>query len=790
MFNISVHTIKINSGNRLGWIKKKIFDITQNHSFFLWLYVILLSVSLIPYYKNSQIVLGGEGNYWVDFSSVVSQHGSAWQSFGTGFISTSLNFVGLNIYFFIMLEKVLHNVKAINFILIFLIYFLPFFAIFKVCKELRASPFISFIISLFYIVNPFSLYFLMALNQWNTMALFVLPTFFLIIFKYYRNNFKLFFYFGFTSFVFAFTNANPPLMVVYQISIVLSTIVISYYNKATISKLFKKYAVLISSFVLFNAWWIANWFFVYADAKKILTIDFALSWLQEIGSSQPIIWQVFTFTTLLIPPGRSNFFLNYYTNILSFFIILIPIIILGYFLITHRPKQKHILFLMTMLIAIFFLAKGVQEPFGGIYKYLVLNFPGFNIFKSSTEKWGVLYLFIFTLLLIFIIIEFKKDKYYKLIISFFLIYLIFASIPFITSNFIPDNKIGPGYQSRNYIDKIEYQHLREQLNSDKIEYRVLSLPGSLNYQVLLHNNGDKYYSGMDPVLSNTNKPFIAAYTSNNMAIDILYTNISSPNYTKILALFNIKKIVINKDMVPWFGFKEKENTSELEKIFDTSMLSKKDGSIIVYDNQNYFLPRIYPSISPILINGSINEMFNVATSNNFTSGNNVFFILDQTNKSKLAFLQKYKPENSAPNITFQKINPAKYRFKVENASHPFFLVFSESYHSNWKAYIDGSFKFNEIIEEYNNTGVKEARHSMNLFEFGDISYYFKKPIDDDKHFLVNGYANAWYIDNLGSYDVTIYYWPQIIFYGGLAISLLSFFASLGYFIQKWKKRKA
>lgn len=775
---------------------KKILNIINNHSFFLLLFGILLAIVLCPFYRSNQIILGGEGNYWLDFFSFLSRQGTAWQNYSTGLFSTSINFVGFNVYFLLLIQTLFQKIEVVNFIQIFLIYFLPFYAILIVCKELKVSPFISFIISLFYIFNPFSLFFLFALNHWATMVMFIIPIYFWIIIRYFYNNFKLFLFFGFTSFIFAFTNAGPPLMVINQISIIVSTIVISYYYNKNITfiRMFKKYIVILTSFVLFNVWWIANWFINFTVARNMLTPAYSLAWL-EGEASKPIIWKIFTFTTLLIPPGRSNFFLNYYTNTLSFFLTLIPIIILGYFLIKYRLQKKHILFLVIMTLSIFFLIKGVGEPFGGIYRYLILNFPGFNVFKSANEKWGVLYLFVFTLLLIFIFIELKRDKYYNIIISLFIIYLSFASIPFITSNFIPDYHhpsipnydTSPGYSSRNYIDKIEYQHLREQINNDKIEYRVLSLPGSLNYQVLLHNNGDKYYSGMDPVLSNINKPFIAAYNDNS--IDILYTNISSPNYTKILALFNIKKIIINKDIVPWFGFKEKENISELKKIFDTSMFSKTEGSIIVYDNQNYFLPRIYPSISPILINGSIKEMFNVATSNNFTSGNNVFFILDQTNKSKLEFLQKYIPENSAPNITFQKINPAKYRVKVENASHPFFLVFSESYNSNWKAYIDSPFKFNEIIAEYNNTGVKEARHSNNLFEFGDISYYFKRPIDDSEHFLVNGYANAWYIDTLGTYDITLFYWPQIIFYGGLVISLITLFLSFGYFMIHNRKMK-
>jgi len=36
----------------------------------------------------------------------------------------------------------------------------------------------------------------------------------------------------------------------------------------------------------------------------------------------------------------------------------------------------------------------------------------------------------------------------------------------------------------------------------------------------------------------------------------------------------------------------------------------------------------------------------------------------------------------------KKINPTKYVVKVGKDEKPFFLVFSESYHPQWKAYVE------------------------------------------------------------------------------------------------------
>jgi hypothetical protein len=91
--------------------------------------------------------------------------------------------------------------------------------------------------------------------------------------------------------------------------------------------------------------------------------------------------------------------------------------------------------------------------------------------------------------------------------------------------------------------------------------------------------------------------------------------------------------------------------------------------------------------------------------------------------------------------------------------------------------------------------VKEARHEMELTP-GDISYLFAKPLPDENHFIVNGYANAWYIDpnefdkdGDGIFVVTLYFWPQSLFYLGLFISGLTFIGCVGYLFYDWRRCK-
>ena len=99
------------------------------------------------------------------------------------------------------------------------------------------------------------------------------------------------------------------------------------------------------------------------------------------------------------------------------------------------------------------------------------------------------------------------------------------------------------------------------------------------------------------------------------------------------------------------------------------------------------------------------------------------------------------------------------------------LVFSQSYHSDWKLY--------QVRSSDNNISYKGS-----LFET-----WFSKPLSDNTHYLINGFANSWTIDvdklctgpgaNLchknpaGDYvmEFVIEFQPQRIF-------ILSFFVSI------------
>ena len=107
--------------------------------------------------------------------------------------------------------------------------------------------------------------------------------------------------------------------------------------------------------------------------------------------------------------------------------------------------------------------------------------------------------------------------------------------------------------------------------------------------------------------------------------------------------------------------------------------------------------------------------------------------------------KEVKNSINPPAISFTKVNPSKYEIQIkEQGVSPYLLVFSEAYHPEWKI------------------------------------YYKNKEINAD-HFIVNGYANGWYIgkeavlSGNGNYSLELIYRPQKFANAGMAISAVTIF---------------
>lgn len=183
-----------------------------------------------------------------------------------------------------------------------------------------------------------------------------------------------------------------------------------------------------------------------------------------------------------------------------------------------------------------------------------------------------------------------------------------------------------------------------------------------------------------------------------------------------------------------------------------------------------------------------------------------------------------------PTITFGYINPTKYKIRVEGAKDPFTLIFSEGFHKGWKLYsadnteniadntdkadnTDGNRKLetgnklsasgriaetgklgnDEIVETYFDGEVKEKK-AGNGFDKNIYETWGKKPIADNRHLIVNGFANSWHIlpedvNNKENYELIVEFEPQRYLYIGLGISLMTLISCLGFLAYDCLKTK-
>ncbi len=108
--------------------------------------------------------------------------------------------------------------------------------------------------------------------------------------------------------------------------------------------------------------------------------------------------------------------------------------------------------------------------------------------------------------------------------------------------------------------------------------------------------------------------------------------------------------------------------------------------------------------------------------------------------------------NPVPQVTFKKIDSTYYKVFVKNAKSPFVLSFAERYSPLWEAKIKGS-------------------------------------VEKD-HFTINGYANGWYINNNGDYNIDLVFSTQSKFEKGLIITFFSLLTIVSYLvIDRFKKQK-
>lgn len=145
---------------------------------------------------------------------------------------------------------------------------------------------------------------------------------------------------------------------------------------------------------------------------------------------------------------------------------------------------------------------------------------------------------------------------------------------------------------------------------------------------------------------------------------------------------------------------------------------------------------------------------------------------------------QHNEKKDIPKITFTKINPVKYRINIEEARNSYILAFNENFNKNWELYLSDK------------RLTASGQTSEIFLEPATFETWGKRPIAQDRHFQVNGYANSWLIkpedtNFQENYELIVEFWPQRLFYLGLLLSsvilIMSCFSYLLFNLNEKKK---
>lgn len=125
---------------------------------------------------------------------------------------------------------------------------------------------------------------------------------------------------------------------------------------------------------------------------------------------------------------------------------------------------------------------------------------------------------------------------------------------------------------------------------------------------------------------------------------------------------------------------------------------------------------------------------------------------------------------------YVKVSPARYTVRVRGQKGPFWLVFNEGFNPGWRAYA-------RPAPEGAGGGGNGGKRGEGGGGGGGVGGGKGRGGKGDGkelvgHYLVNGYANAWWVDGIGAapggaLDISIEYTPQRTFRAGKIISILS-----------------
>lgn len=791
-----------------------------------WVIVIILLLGLTPliWFKEGYIIARGDDfPFWFNSINTFFYDNFIWESAYGGQLSDGLQYTIFGGIWYLL--QAIHIPIDVIQILLFIIYFLGgglsiYFLYTTIYTKQKTAALVA---SIFYVFNFYRMS-TTVLNQqiaWDLVFLPVLLAFYVRIINNLKKSEKpaknIIGFIIVSTIMGSFSSINPPLVLIILLAFWFIFVYYIITENGIRVKIIKNLVLLVILCLLINIWWVIPLIMSSISTKTTTAGTVVATHISNWIINWSFVHVRASFLNLFWLNGYWGWNREYYTYFDAYsspilrLLIFVPALIafLG-LLFTNNYRKINIYFGFVVLILIF-LSKGLHPPLQDINIFLYKYIPGSFAFREPFPKFHLI-LIIFLALLIgsscnSIVNTIRKKKFKhknatsNLFVAFIVLSFMISTFPLITGQVIDPFIVSTGTTTiiiPTHIQIPDYWYqTANSISQDTEDFRVLITPDDDFYQ-MPYKWG---YYGTDPLPSRLiTKPTLQqqyGYVLNNNYIRMITAtydgikNNSVVEFNNILALFNVKYIVQRNDI--WWNWPGRKITSPVDiKAF---LLDKKDikleksfGEIDIYKISDNF-PHIYTVPAQITVH-TFDDFIRLLNTSDFTPGKQNIIISNQ-NQNKTFSERNY---NIRPHIFFQKINPTKYKIKIESAHEPFYLTFSESYYPGWQAYINTDPIQCDPIAIYENVNTTECKHESKFFELKDLTRLFGETIPEENHLLVNGYANAWYIDphKLGTgenFTITLYFKPQSYYYIGLIISGLTFLGCIAYLVWDWRKMK-
>jgi hypothetical protein len=447
--------------------------------------------------------------------------------------------------------------------------------------------------------------------------------------------------------------------------------------------------------------------------------------------------------------------------------------------------RKYVLFFSGAGLVFAVLNMGGNPPFGSLYEWLLLHAPlGKALVPYDPARWAhflsLVYAVLFGLAAVAALDgwdRFATASQWRprprlrlrsivpfLIVGTLIVVLLANSWPLVTGDL------------RGYLEPVqipqEYRAARSWLQADEDNFRVLVVPppywaSYVKYEWAPYVSVDITEMALPKAIVEDLPGFTTSQAEMPRAVtsSIYSQSGDGEGFAKVLSLMNVKYVLFRHDLGEnssySASFEEMEQSLVQQKGID---MEEQFGDLDFYRNETWQPLSVYAASSVVPVEGGVVNIMEAVESEEVVIGQSVVFLSGQASESQWQFIREHHvvaDTSTSPVITIHEASSSSYRIDVSGASQPFFLVLGESFHPEWKAYVD---------KKGNDTNWLEA--------------LYKKTVSAEGHLVANGYANAWYIDPSvygegDSFTVTLYYRSQSLFYVGLLVSLLSLVGCAG-----------